>query len=436
MLKSIIINSSKYFSTSIFTAGLSFLMLKYYTYALTPSEFGVFSMYSIMVQYIALLIFFNDGGFSIIYFKTNNKKDYINLNISFMIVLALLLSILSLIFMPFIVPFISDNTYDIFIVSLLVGVGAGFIKMFYRILINEELSSSHMTSNIYQASANHGFSFILMALFNLGVMGRQLGQLIGQTISLFEVRGALKEKIDFQFAFCKDFTNLKETLQLSWPIFLSSLMVVVFSYTDRIFLNHFSGLEKVGMYTLAFTVGQSLLMINEAISLAFYPKVMKILNYDFNTNILIIQKYNLWFMFILLIIASILAVYSDVLIAIISNVQYQSSSEIVPLVFVSFLFGGFYKIPSMILSHFKITQFYPRLSFVAFGTNAVLNYILIPRFGAIGAAIATAIASLLYSLYINFKTFIYLNSVKYKFLIIFLYFVSCVIFIFITSRNM
>jgi O-antigen/teichoic acid export membrane protein len=433
MIKSILKHSSKYFSTSIFTAGLSFLMLKYYTAVLTPEEFGIFSMYFIMVQYLALLVFFNDGGFNIMYFKTNNKKEYINMNISFMLLLSLVLILFSLMLMPFIVPFIADNTYDIFIVSLVVGLGAGFIKMFYRILINEELSSSHMKSNIYQALANHGFSFLLMALFNLGVMGRQLGQLIGQTFSLFQVRNELKKKLKFNFTFTKNFTDLKETFHLAWPIFLSSLMVIVFSYTDRIFLNHFSGLEKVGIYTLGFTIGQSLLMINEAISLAFYPKVMNLLKQDFNQNITIIQKYNIGFMIVLIFVASILALNSKLLVGIISNKNYVDSSTIIPLIFMSFLFGGFYKIPSMILSHYKITKFYPILSFIAFGLNAVLNYMLIPQYGLMGAAIATGISSIIYSIYINYRTFEYIKSFFYKIQIIILYLLSIIIFYVITN---
>jgi len=432
MIKSILKHSSRYFSTSIFTAGLSFLMLKYYTDVLTPKEFGIYSMYFIMVQYLALLVFFNDGGFNIMYFKTNNKKEYINMNISFMILLSLVLILFAFLLMPFIVPFIADNTYDIFIVSLIVGLGAGFIKMFYRILINEELSSSHMKSNIYQASANHGFSFLLMSLFNLGVMGRQLGQLIGQAFSLFQVKNELKRKLDFNFTFTKNFADLKETFHLSLPIFISSLMVIVFSYTDRIFLNHFSGLAMVGIYSLAYTIGQSLLMINEAISLAFYPKVMKLLNENFTRNIIIIQNYNIGFMISLLLVASVLAYNSDILIQIISNKNYSNSSSIIPLIFMSFLFGGFYKIPSMILSHHKITKFYPILSFVAFGLNAVLNYLLIPIYGLIGAAIATGTAAIIYSIYINYRTFKYIDSILYKFQIITIYLISIGIFYMIT----
>lgn len=432
MIKSILKHSSRYFSTSIFTAGLGFLMLKYYTAVLTPKEFGIYSMYFIMVQYLALLVFFNDGGFNIMYFKTNNKKEYINMNISFMLFLSLILILFAFILMPFVVPFIADNTYDIFIVSLFVGIGAGFIKMFYRILINEELSSSHMKSNIFQASANHGFSFLLMSLFHLGVMGRQLGQLIGQTFSLFQVRKELMKKLDFHFTFTKNFSNLKETFHLSWPIFISSLMVVVFSYTDRIFLNHFDGLASVGIYSLAYTIGQSLLMINEAVSLAFYPKVMKLLNNNFQINIVTIQNYNIIFMISLLIIASILAYNSELLIQIISNQDYSASSSIVPLIFMSYLFGGFYKIPSMILSHHKITKFYPILSFTSFGLNAVLNYLLIPLYGLIGAAIGTITASIVYSIYINYKTFKYISSIFYKLQILAIYLISIVIFYMIT----
>lgn len=430
MIKSILKHSTRYFSTSIFTAGLSFAMLKYYTSVLTPKEFGIYSMYVIMIQYIAMLVFFNDGGFSIMYFKTNDKKEYVNLNISFMIVLSIVLFIIALLIMPWAVSFIAKGTYDIYMVSFIVGIGAGFIKMFYRILINEEMSASHRKVSVLQAIFNHGFSFILMSVFHLGVMGRQLGQLLGQSISIFQVLKILKAKTGFNFQFINDFKNLSETLHLAWPIFLSSLMVVIFSYTDRIFLNYFDGLSDVGIYSLGFTIAQSLLMINEAISLSFYPKVMKMLNENFKKNIHAIKNYNLYFSIFLLFITIILSLNSNLILGLISNKSYGNAQAIIPIIFLSFLFGGFYKIPSMILSFHKLTKFYPVLSFISFGTNALLNYIFIPKYGIIGAAWATVVSSVLYSFYINYRTWKYINDKKYNLLIISLYGFSLFMFIF------
>ena len=413
MVKSILKHSARYFSTSIFTAGLSFAMLKYYTAVLTPEEFGIYSMYFIMIQYVAMLVFFYDGGFSIMYFKTNDKKEYVNLNISFMIILSVVLFIISFLLMPFIVPFISNGTYDIYIASLVVGIGAGFIKMFYRILINEELSATHRKVSVLQATFNHGFSFILMSFFHLGVMGRQLGQLFGQTINIFQVLKFLREKLDFKFKFITNFKDLVETYHLAWPIFLSSLMVVIFSYTDRIFLNYFNGLSDVGIYSLGFTIGQSLSMVNDAISLAFYPQVMKMLNLEYEKGIKSITKIAIIYYLFLTILATTLAFLAPFVIKLISNKQYYNSSDVVSIIFIAFLIGGFYKIPTMILSFHKITKFYPILSFFAFGINSILNYIFIPKFGILGAAFATLIGTIIYSYFIQFMVFKYV-TIQYK----------------------
>jgi len=430
MIKSILKHSVRYFSTSIFTAGLSFAMLKYYTAVLTPKEFGVYSMYFIMIQYVAMLVFFNDGGFNIMYFKTTDKQKYVNLNISFMIVLTIVLFILSLLVMPVIVPFIAKDSYDLYITAFIVGVGAGFIKMFYRILINEELSASHRKVSVLQAISNHGFSVILMSFFHLGVLGREIGQLFGQSVNIFQVLKILRKKLNFRFIFIGSFKELTETYHLAWPIFLSSLMVVIFSYTDRIFLNYFDGLSDVGIYSLGFTIAQSLLMINEAISLSFYPKVMKMFNENFKKNIVIIKNYNLYFSIFLLSITIILSLNSNLILKLISNENYGNAGAIIPIIFLSFLFGGFYKIPSMILSFHKLTKFYPILSFVSFGTNALLNYIFIPKYGIIGAAWATVVSSVLYSLYINYRTWKYIDDKVYNIAIICLYGFSLSIFIF------
>jgi O-antigen/teichoic acid export membrane protein len=151
-------------------------------------------------------------------------------------------------------------------------------------------------------------------------------------------------------------------------------------------------------------------MVNDAMSLAFFPKVMNSLKTNYSDEIKNIEKIAMFYYLFLFALAILLAFNTDIIINIISNENYAESSQIVSIIFIAFLIGGFYKIPTMILSYHKITKFYPYLSFFSFSINAALNFLLIPKYGVYGAAFATLIGTVLYSYIIQIMSFKYLSK--------------------------
>jgi len=91
-----------------------------------------------------------------------------------------------------------------------------------------------------------------------------------------------------------------------------------------------------------------------------------------------------------------------------------------PFVMAGFMMGGFYKIPSLVLGYHKVVWFYPFLALFSFGTNALLNWWLIPIYGIVGAGFASFVGVFIYSAILQVITKTYMSN-KYNFFVFIIY---------------
>jgi len=187
----------------------------------------------------------------------------------------------------------------------------------------------------------------------------------------------------------------------------------MFIYLDRIFIKHYIGDSAVGIYTLGYMLGQGLSMVYEAVSQAILPKVYTDMNTNYEKAIKELESFSYKYYIGLVIITLILALLSPVIVRLFSTDSYSGASDVMPFVMAGFMMGGFYKIPSLILGYHKRVWFYPFLSAFSFGTNALLNWYLIPIYGIVGAGFASFIGLFLYSSVMQILNFKYMSK-KYN----------------------
>ena len=395
ILKSI----SSYAITSAITSGAGFIMLKYYTSVLTPSEFGVFALYALLINYTAMTIFFNSGSFDILYFKGGLSR-HLSSTIFISSTAAVVTTATLFIFQSEITDFIGDESKSLFYISVVATVVVAAVKIISRIIINEDKPKIYLKTTITQNVSNHLSSFIIITTTNLDVLGRQIGYLIGQVLHTFQGSYQLDIRNKFKLTAPKSI-DIKENIILSLPLFISTALILAFSYTDRLFLNLHLDAATVGIFSLALFTGKSISIINESVSLALFSRIMVDLTSDFEEGIKKAVEVQKKFVAATFAITLVIALASGLIIELISTPEYHEAKSITPLILITFMIGGFYKIPIIILKFKKIVKPQPYISFLCFGLGAILNYILIPAHGLAGAAVGTAIGTTLYSYSLN-----------------------------------
>ncbi|MGJ0302815.1 oligosaccharide flippase family protein [Aliarcobacter cryaerophilus] len=428
-LQNIITHGSKYFTGSIVSAGVALIMTKYYTFVFNPADFGVLALYLVMFQYVISLASLTlDSGSTRFYFdyRKTKRDEYLSTMFWFITAIAIVVLILGVVFMKPVSNWISPNSEVIYLTTLVTGIGAVYVSYLTRILYNEHKSTSVLKHTIFQTFINHASSVLFISVFHMGIFGRMSGQGLGYILNIFTlIREFSKENL-FKIKMTFNKAMAKETFILSLPGMMSVLLGVAFIYLDRFFLKHYIGDSAVGIYTLGYMLGKGLSMVYEAISQAILPKVFSDMNENYERARDELEYFSYRYYIGLAIITIIISALSPVIVVLFSNDDYSEAATVMPFVMAGFMMGGFYKIPALVLGYHKIVWFYPFLAIFAFGTNALLNWLLIPIYGMLGSAFASFVGLFLYSTVLQIFSFKYFSKM-YSITMIFMYIILFII---------
>ena len=426
MYKVIFKHAPKYLTGSIVGSMAMLLMTKYYTAVFTPAQYGILALYLVMFNYIKTFVSLNmDSSATRFYFDYRDTKrdEYLSTIFWFITIIAFVVLVLGIFFSGFISNWISPNSEGVYFVTLLTGIGAVYVSFLIRILYNEQKSTSVLKHSTFQTFVNHFSSFVFISYFHLGVFGRISGQGLGYFFNIFTLLKEFSKENLFRLKLTFNKAMAGETFMLALPSIIASFQTVIFVYLDRIFIKHYMGDSPVGVYTLGYMLGQGLSMVYEAISQAILPKVYSGLNENYEKTKAQLEQFSYRYYIGLVIITAIISFLSPWIVALFSNENYSEASTVMPFVMAGFMMGGFYKIPSLILGYHKVVWFYPFLSAFSFGTNALLNWWLIPSYGIVGAGFASFISFFINSLVISLIAMKFLTR-KLTFYILALYFIS------------
>ena len=266
-----------------------------------------------------------------------------------------------------------------------------------RILINEERSGLVFRYTVWQTIVNHFVSVVSISFFHLGVLGRMGGQGFAYGINVITLLYRFSRENLFKLVRVFNRTMASETFRLALPGMIVSIQNILFVYLDRVFIKYFMGNTPVGIYTLGYMLGQGLSIVYEAVSQAILPRVYTEMRVDYNGTLRRLEHFSYRYYAALLGITLLIGLFSPLIVAIFAQKSYAQASEVMPFVMAGFMMGGFYKIPSMVLGYHKVVWFYPFLSLISFGTNALFNWWLIPLYGIVGAGYASFLGLFIYS---------------------------------------
>ena len=393
-------HSGKYILSSSTSAVINLFMMKYYTNIFSVSEFGTISLYLIVFQCLTTIMSLDIyTSFSRLYFDYvgEKRKDYVSTIFWFFLVSSFVTICVGLILMPTLSNWISNDSKFLYIIVLFSALFSVYFNFFIRIFYIEHLSDRVLKYNISQSILNHSISFIFIGLFKLGVIGRLLGQMIGLFVLNPIVFLDAKRNKYFNIKLVFNIKMLMDVLRMNLPITISSIQGIALMYADRFFLKHFIGNSAVGIYTLAYMLGQGFSMIFEAISQAILPKIYNDMKVNPSKTICEIEKFAYKYFLVLSLIIFFIMLFSSSIISIISNDSYSGAANALEIILIGFMVAGFYKMPIAILNFYKITWFYPYLSFISFIIPVVINFIFIPKYGIMAAAFSSFIGFYIHS---------------------------------------
>ncbi len=392
MANKLIRNTGLYTIGNIIPKAAQFLLLPLYTRYLTPEDYGI--VQSMQVLSTILTIIFSLALERSIYrlyfdFKTeSDKKDFLgSVYLTMMIVSSLLLvvillgkSIASSIFSS--IPFSPFYLYAILTVYLTVF--SLIPKVYFQV---EQKAGKFILISILQFALSTGFIIYFIVFDDGGAEGMLLGRLVASAllIPLFVI---IITKI-IHFKIKKQI--LKESLSFSWPLVFMLLAAWIINLSDRIFIERYSSLKEVGIYSVSYKLAEILLIFTTAFNKAYDPLFYKLANQkDQDLAKSTLFKYNRIYAIVLIIASLLIALFSKEFIYLLDN-KYESAYKLVPLLVIGILFGQVGGLFNRSIYQVKKTKLITVLTVLSAILNIGLNFLLVPQKGALGAAIATLV---------------------------------------------
>lgn len=190
----------------------------------------------------------------------------------------------------------------------------------------------------------------------------------------------------------------KEILKYSIPVFLSNMVSVLLMDMDTIMLGMFSPASEVGIYSIAKSLMTKLTNLN----LALATSTMTVFAIITTENV--DEKKNQFKRLVLMNFACVSVVCLGCLVGgkiVIKTLYGTAYLDSVPILFELIPYYALFSLsllPAILLNYQRLAVKSLKYNIVMFLCNLVLNLVLIPSYGANGAAIATSISIIPYTI--------------------------------------
>lgn len=202
-------------------------------------------------------------------------------------------------------------------------------------------------------------------------------------------------------------TKLKALFAESWPLLIAGIGVTLYMNSDLVMLKSISGNASAGKYSIAVTLASAFHFIPLALASTFFPAILQLRKKGDGSYIeRFFEFLRLNALVAYLITATALLVIPK-LIGILFGIQFEQSSLYFCIHVSAFLFIFLGVAREKHLVAIGLTRFSMLATILGLLTNIGLNLILIPRFGGVGAALATVFSHAVSGV---FSSFLYIKT--------------------------
>ncbi|MFW6285750.1 MAG: oligosaccharide flippase family protein [Nanoarchaeota archaeon] len=188
----------------------------------------------------------------------------------------------------------------------------------------------------------------------------------------------------------------KNWFLFSLPLFFSGFMSFVYNWGDKIIIAKFLSPTELGIYSVAFSMAMFLYTIRSNMTNIFSPIIsQKFAQKNYEEIKYLYKKGTNWIFSLTLPIFLVIIVFSKQIILLLYDKSYINAYIPLMIISIGLLINIMFGLNQQILfAKGKTKSIFYNNIFIA-GFNLILNLILIPLIGIIGAAIATSISFIL-----------------------------------------
>jgi O-antigen/teichoic acid export membrane protein len=368
-----------------------FLLLPLYTYYLTPADYGILEILSIVGRFLSIFLLMGLGSAifkSTLYDNDVNKQVIYSTTFYFLLFSsALAVGILIFVSPQLAALFLGTESYagllSIALLATMFTVIGRVPLVRYRI---EERPAAYSFWVWFGFLVTVSLNIYFVAWLQAGLDGLVLAGLIGALVSAIVYIATFVR----QLSPVVSWPVLRAMLAFGLPLIAVRVNLTIMDLIDRLFLRHYSSLDEVGLYAIGYKFGTVIILVVTSVQQA-WPAIMFNAAKTERAEVFYARVLT-YYLVGLSMLGLAVSLLSEDAIQIMTTPDYYTAYRVVPLIVLAYIFYGIYYITAVGVNLKNKNHYLPFVAVFSMLVHLGLNFLLIPPFGMIGAGISTTIS--------------------------------------------
>lgn len=384
---------------------ISFLLLPLYTNLLNTNDAGiVFIIYTVLAFLNPIYAFGMDSSLLKFYNSTKyNKRSVVSSSLVAVICSSATISILIILLSSGFNVFLNLSYNSLFFIAIILF----FDSIAARLLVLLRLLERpyyYLFVGLINILGSLFFNLLFLKYLSFGSFGAIYALTCTSFIQFLCLAPLLIKNVKISLL---NYQIIQKMFWFGLPFLPSAILFIITGISDRWLIKFYLGLDPVGLYGAGYKVGSAVSILVLAFNLSWQPYYLK--NHKNKNFISSLNQISYVFFIILIVFSTGLSLFWPLLIQININNFYLIGPSfwvggaVIPWVAFGYFFYGLFilQTPSIYLKNKQ--GWSPVFWFIAASSNIIINILLIPSLGFIGAGISSLCSYLLIYIIIFYK---------------------------------
>ena len=363
---------------------LSFFFVPFYTYVLSTAEYGIADLItttvSLLFPFFTCII--SEAAMRFAQEKENDEEMIFEIGMLIWVAGLVILLILSPVFC------LVSTIKPYWGLILLYYVGYSLYTNFGYFLRGIEKVSVFAIAGILNTVISIGCNLLFLLIFKMGIKGYLYSFIISNiSVSSFMVFSAKIYRYSLKRV---DISLLKKMLHYSLPLIPNSASWWISNSSDRYILIMYAGIAVNGIYSISYKIPTIITMVTSIFVTAW--RISAVDSFGTEESRKFYSDVFDMYITITVITASILMLINKPLSGLLYSKEFYVAWRFVPILLIASALHSYSDFFGTIYTSAMKTKMLFYSTLVGAISNICLNFLLIPKFSAMGAAIATMIS--------------------------------------------
>jgi len=376
---------------------ISFITIPLTTYFVSPEEFGKASMFTLFQGLLGILLCLGlDQAYTREYHESESKTNLLKNAMLIPLLVSLLFFFMICINLNTVSSLLFGSP-NFHYAAMLFGVTIIFLVIERFIMLSirmEERALEYSLLNIILKLSVLIFTILFVLLIRRDFLAVVYSTVLGQMIADVYLVIRYRKYLDYR-SFSIDKKLLITLIKFGAPLIIAASLTRLLNSLDRIAMRAWSDFYEIGIFTAALRISATLAIVQTSFSIFWTPTAYRwykedkdIKHFDLVSNTVLLVLSLLFFIIIL---------FKDVIVLLLGS-EYEDTKFIIGFLCLYPIMYTLSETTTLGIVFTRKSYYNIWVSLLAIFPNIILNFALIPKYGAVGAAIATGVSYLVFFL--------------------------------------